>query len=76
MKYDRALKDVVMCAQKEYLHGVGIAKVIHVYQICWQLMIVYTCVFLLLMYMLYMSNIRQLHEANTHDINIQSQWLR
>ena len=27
MRYDRILKDVVMCAQKEYLHGVGIAKV-------------------------------------------------
>ncbi|CAI8019891.1 Pleckstrin homology domain-containing family G member 4B [Geodia barretti] len=26
MRYDRILKDVVMCAQKEYLHGVGIAK--------------------------------------------------
>lgn len=27
VRYDRILKDVVMCAQKEYLHGVGIAKV-------------------------------------------------
>ena len=27
VEYDQALRDLIMCAQKEYLHGVGVTRV-------------------------------------------------